>query len=1001
VNTFGLVLGGAITGLQYGLLAIGLVLVYRASRFVNFAHSQIGAIGSLALARLVLDAGVPYFVALPLALAFGGLTGIVVERLVIQRLFDASRLVLLIATIGVTQLLFVLTGTQGGPLLGLLVGILAYLGVLARWRSELPAGRQGIVVRLAIAAVTVSISEALTALPFLREPLVLQSKLTYPLPFDGRLQVGKTFLSSAQILTMILAPAIAIALTAFFAYTQTGRNIRAAASNPEAARLAGISVRRVSLIVWVLAGVLSTLAAILVAPGKSTLDTSALGPDLLIRGLAAALIAGMTDFRVAFAAGVGLGIIEEEALRHFSFTGRADLSVFLVLGIGILVRGPALAKGVRGGDDALSRERSLPPLRERVQDLHLARNLGRYGWLVLFGILALLPQLHGLATQSQAQNLTLILSFAIVGLSLTLLTGWAGQLSLGHFAFLGIGAYTAAELASRHVALPLVLLLCALNTGITAVGVGFQALRFRGLFLAVATLSFAVVAPSWAFRQGTYGEKNTGYGTILIADVRLPFYGSLESKRGLYYVTLVVLGLCVAALVSLRRSNIGRSLIAVRDNENAASSHGLTPASVKILALFLSGCLAGIGGALWGSAQTNFTPTAFAPALSLTMVAITIVGGLGSIEGPIIGAFLVFGWPYLIPGQNTAVNQALSAGVLLMVVLLFVPDGVASLLARGRAAILAFIERGLPERPFGAVQGADPLVVTGAGIRFGGLQALLDVDLLVRPGEIVGLIGGNGAGKSTLMNIVSGHLAADSGSVVVFGQDVTGLAPEFRPGLGLARTFQDAQLYPGLTVRETVMVALDRTSRTGTLSALLGAPWMLSAEKVKRAQADEVLARVGLSHRADALVSELSTGMRRLCDIAVVSATRPGLILLDEPTAGIAQREVEQFAPLLRSLRDDLGCAILIVEHDVPLMVSLCDRLYALESGTVLTSGAPTQVVADPRVVAAYLGGDVAAIDRSGGRTPPPAVSAGRAKVPRKKPTAARPPTRTRKAPAS
>jgi ABC-type branched-subunit amino acid transport system ATPase component len=220
------------------------------------------------------------------------------------------------------------------------------------------------------------------------------------------------------------------------------------------------------------------------------------------------------------------------------------------------------------------------------------------------------------------------------------------------------------------------------------------------------------------------------------------------------------------------------------------------------------------------------------------------------------------------------------------------------------------------------------------------------------------------------MSCVSGHLVPDRGSIEVFGQEVAGLAPEYRPHLSLARTFQDARLYPGLTVLETVLVALDRTDRSGTLAALVSAPWVRLHEGTKRQRAAALLERVGLEGRQHTLVSELSTGMRRLLDIATVIAGAPKLVLLDEPTAGIAQREVEQFAPLLRSLRDELGCSIVVVEHDMPLLLSLCDRVYCLENGAVLTHGTPTEVSTDPRVVASYLGTTPAAVERSTARRP-------------------------------
>ena len=909
----GIVLLGVTVGLQYGLLAVGLVLVYRASRFVNFAHGQMGVIASALLARLVLDGHVPYLVALLLSLVAGALTGVVIERLVVQKLFNASRLTLLIATIGVAQLLF--AATSAGPL---------------------------------------------------KENGPKLAAKGYPVPFHFNITLSGVVVNSSQVVTLIVAPLIAVGLYLFFARTHMGKAIRAASANPESARLAGIDVRRVSLLVWVVAGVLAGLTAILQAPSAPTIDLSRIGPSLLMRGLAAALLAGMADFRLAFGAGVLLGVVEQVALYNFHGGGVADISVAAFLLVAIALRGRALGRTARRGDDLLATERSRRALSARLAQVSVARNLGRYGWaaLALIGLVA--PVLPGLHTQEKAQALILIVSFAIVGLSLTLLTGWAGQASLGHFALLGVGAYTAARVDAHHWAVPALLLLAGLVTAGVAVLVGLPALRFRGLFLAATTLAFALAAQSWLFLKGWVGQAQTGNASALSA--RLPWVGELRTERALYYVALVVLALVVLGLRALRASAVGRALVAVRDNEPTAASHGLTPSSVKVVALALSGLLAGVAGGLWALATHNWSYQVFTPTMSLTMLALAIVGGLGTLEGPILGAVAVFFWPYLLPDQNTAVNLIIASGVGVLVILLFLPGGLASLVERGRARFLRWLEAGLPERPFGPQPDAEPLTASGVSIRFGGLQALEDVSVRVGRGEIVGLIGGNGAGKSTLMNCISGHLRASSGRIVVFGQDVTGLAAEYRPFLSLARSFQDAWLYPGLTVLETVLVAFDRTDRSGAVGALVGAPWVRVAERRKRQVAMRALERVGLADRADTLVGELSTGMRRLCDLATVIVAEPGLVLLDEPTSGIAQREVEAFAPLLRSLRDDLGCAILIVEHDVPLVMSLSDRVYCLESGRIISEGTPDEVRADPAVIASYLGTEAAAIERSGGR---------------------------------
>jgi ABC-type branched-subunit amino acid transport system ATPase component len=266
-----------------------------------------------------------------------------------------------------------------------------------------------------------------------------------------------------------------------------------------------------------------------------------------------------------------------------------------------------------------------------------------------------------------------------------------------------------------------------------------------------------------------------------------------------------------------------------------------------------------------------------------------------------------------------------------------------------------------------ALNASLPLVVHDVSVHFGGVVAVDAASIEVRPGEIVGLIGTNGAGKTTLMNVVSGIIRPQRGSVQVFGNDVTALPPDFRTAFGLSRSFQDASLFGGLTVTETIQVALAHRNKVGMVSAMLWAPWVRQNERRTRKAADDIIDRFGLRGWADIRTSELSTGTRRICDLAAQVAAKPKVLLLDEPTAGVAQREAEAFGPLLRKIRDELDCSILIVEHDMPLLMGLCDRVYALEAGQVITEGTPEEIRNDSRVVASYLGTEESAIARSGG----------------------------------
>jgi ABC-type branched-subunit amino acid transport system ATPase component len=310
------------------------------------------------------------------------------------------------------------------------------------------------------------------------------------------------------------------------------------------------------------------------------------------------------------------------------------------------------------------------------------------------------------------------------------------------------------------------------------------------------------------------------------------------------------------------------------------------------------------------------------------------------------------------------------AGAGLVVIPLLYPRGIAGLGQQLWERFLDSVAAGLARRHRGATP--DPLVVNRVSVSFGGLTALDGVDLTVGPGEIVGLIGPNGSGKTTLLNIVGGQIAPDTGSVIVLGEDVSGLRPELRHGFGLSRSFQDAHLFPGLTVLEAVQVVLERRRKVGVVSSMLAAPWVRAADRDTRGEASRILSTMGLTRYATVLMAQLSTGTRRIADLAMQVAARPKVLLLDEPTAGVAQRDAEAFGPLLRNIRQELDCAILIVEHDMPLLMDLCDRIYALEAGHVLAQGTPPEVRANRAVIASYLGADSIAVQRTGQRTRQP-----------------------------
>jgi branched-chain amino acid transport system ATP-binding protein len=257
------------------------------------------------------------------------------------------------------------------------------------------------------------------------------------------------------------------------------------------------------------------------------------------------------------------------------------------------------------------------------------------------------------------------------------------------------------------------------------------------------------------------------------------------------------------------------------------------------------------------------------------------------------------------------------------------------------------------------------LAVSNISVGFGGVQALRDVDLTVAADEIVGIIGPNGAGKTTLFDVISGFLRPDVGRVELGGEEVTSLSPDGRARLGLARSFQNARLFPSLTVRETIAVALERRANRSAIEAMVWSPRKRRSERLIAARVDDLVEMLGLEAYADKFVGELSTGTRRAVDVACIMAASPKLLLLDEPSSGLAQVETEELGPVLTRVARDAGCAMLIIEHDLPLVTSVSDRLIAMELGSVITTGKPADVVKDERVLSSYLSASEDVLARS------------------------------------
>ncbi|MBL7497363.1 ATP-binding cassette domain-containing protein [Frankia sp. CNm7] len=924
---------GAVTGLVIGLLAVGIVLVYRSTRVINFAVANMGLVGSVLFALLVVRYNVPYWVGLPISLLAGAVFGAVVELVVVRRLFTAPRVIVLVATIGVSQLALMIV----------------------------------------------------TAYPDLKD----YADRSYPVPWGGRWSpLSGLQVTGAQISILVVVPLITTLLALFLSRTVLGKTVKASADNPELARLRGINPKIVSAVVWTVAGFIGTLCLILISAQNASLaQITTLGPTTLLRALAAAVLARMASLRVALAAGVGLGI--GQSFIQFNWLDQPGLTDAVIL---LLVLGAVffVSRGRETETSSFSFAPKVRPIPERLREMWWVRHLERAPLLVL-GLSALFLPL--VITQPSRHLLyTIIMAYAICATSITILTGWAGQLSLGQMAFAGLGALTTAtlgrglrlEIGSVTVAVnplpfPAAVLTAAVLTAALAAVIGTGALRVRGLLLAVSTFAFAIAAEQFLYRREIFHDEGSTTASLTRDSV---FGLDVSSQRAYYYVVLTVLAVVLAVVARLRRSGIARTTIGVRDNPAAAAAYTVVGTGVKLRAFALAGGLAGLGGSLLAGAvqAVPYTDRYFLSNDSLVLVSIVVIGGLGSVYGPVLGSLWVIGLPSFMP--NNELVPLLTSSLGLLILLLYFPGGLIQVGYAARDAVLAWADRRLGEAPpvktvtsaavvlthgtrDPAPAGQPVLTVQDVRVRFGGRAAVDGVSLEVMPDEIVGLIGTNGAGKSTLMNAIGGFAPA-TGTVTLLGQDVSRSSPEKRARAGLGRTFQAATLFPELTVRQTVQVALEARIRTGFLATALHLPHTFRAERAKRAEANELIDFLGLGRYADAFIADLSTGTRRIVELAGLLALDARVLCLDEPTAGVAQRETEAFGPLLQEIRRELGAAILVIEHDMPLVMGISDRVYCLEIGRVIASGPPDAVRGDPKVIASYLGTDERAIQRSG-----------------------------------
>ncbi|MFZ6005337.1 MAG: ABC transporter permease subunit [Actinomycetota bacterium] len=1252
---------GAVTGSLSALVAMGIVLVYRANRIVNFAQGSLGAVAAVLAASLIVSQGWNFWVAAAVGLLAAAAIGALVEVAFIRRFTKSPRLVLTVATIGIAQLCD------------------AFALVLPRFFD--------------------------------------MKDIPQPEPIEFTFEWHPVVFNGGHLLIIGVVPMVVVALALFFRRSRVGIAVRAASESSDRAALLGIPVKRINTLVWIVAASLAGLATLLRLPIQGVPIGSVLGPVLLFRALAAAVIGRMENLPVTFGAAVILGIVQQAVLFETNNSFVSDAVLFGAIIVALLVQKGGVERARLTGVSSWAALKEVRPIPRELRPLREVR----YTVIGLTTVVALALIVVPLGWTPSRVNLFAVgVISAIIMCSLLIITGFAGQISLGHLAIVGFSAAVAGSMAQDGKEFFSTILVAGLVGSAVAFAIGVPALRISGPFFAVTSLGFAVATGTFflnaEYFPGLVPEPNV---RILRPVIFNKF--DLESEYAYYYFVLFVFVVASAMVWRIRTSRTGRAIVANRDNTRAAQAYGISSAKAQLSAFALSGFIAGIAGGLYVYHQHRLPDTLLQAESSMLLLAIAIVGGLGSLPGAMIGAaYLTF----LNFSAFTArpESQLLASGVGVLLILMFLPSGLGGLfynmrdrllraLARARGVVVpslladvrvldeesdlvqdveresqvsrpsadplllvrdldvsygrtqvlfgvdfhvergeivallgtngagkstllsaiaglaeagrgevvfdgkditgdqptetvskgvvfmpggkgvfptltvgenlhlatwlftgrsglvlqklpaglrgplarlaapltrllrrasagasslsdsvrrllrlapragassrvapdpvyaaqvteqvlemfpilrerldqkagnlsggeqqmltlaqafilrpkllmidelslglapviveqllgivreihrkgttivlveqsvnvaitladraVFLEKGevrfdgptadLLERPeiLRAVflegaskatgQGGEPsrngatraayepvcehcgrehpvaLHVDGLSVNFGGVQAVRDVSFSIREGQILGIIGPNGAGKTTVLDLISGFITASTGRVVVNGADVTDLPPDARAALGLGRSFQDARLFSSMTVRQTIATALERHIEVrDPFAAMLLSPAVAASEKAVDEEVTRLIDLMRLGAYADKFVGELSTGTRRIVDLACTLAHGPSVLLLDEPSSGIAQRETEALGPVLIDIRDQTGAAMVVIEHDMPLICGISDELLALELGAVVAQGTPDAVIHDPRVIEGYLGGDQAVIHRSG-----------------------------------
>jgi sulfate-transporting ATPase len=904
-SLLGLGSGGVFAG-----LALTLVITYRSSGVINFATGSIALYTAYTYAflrrgqLLIPLPWLPQYINLGTPLGFA----------------PAALLSLLLAAlVGGLLCLLVFRPLQDAPPLARAV---ASLGVL-------------------------TVTEGLLALRLGTQPVAVDA--IFPV---RRWALGSLVVLSDRFYLAVTVVALTLVLAAAYKYARFGLATRAAAESQVGAYVSGISPDRVALLNWMASAAIAGVAGILIAP------ITPLEPDtytlFIVPALAAAVVGRFKYLVPTVLAGLLIGMLQSLATAlayRYTWlpqTGLAELVPLIVVIVALVVVGAGIP--VRGG--LIRQQLGHAP---RPRSLTIPAIAG-----TLVGVVALL-------VTSGTWRAGVIGTFiaAIIGLSLVVVTGYAGQVSLAQLSLAGVAAFTLSGLTeSWHIPFPFSPLLASLVATVVGVLVGLPALRLRGLTLGVVTLAFAYAIDAIWFR-------NTSIVSTDGAPVTQPSIFGLDLSVGTggAFPRLQFGLLCLAILVAvawgvarMRMSSLGSAMLAVRANERSAAGAGVNVVRIKILSFAIASFIAGLGGCLLSYRLGVVTDSSFTALQGLSLLSVAYLAGLTSVWGGINAGILASAGIVFV-ALSLAVDLGnwfpVISGLGLILTLIFHPEGLASvghaaaerparaansLLDRVRARIPVTVTRPAWPRTRAREVRADTstaagpaLEVAGLTVRYGGVTAVSDVSLRVPAGAVVGLIGPNGAGKTSVIDAITGF-AAHAGTVHVAGTDTGSMAPHLGVRAGLARTFQALDLYDDLTVEENVSVAASTISPGERHSAITRA-----------------LYSVGINELRNRPASDLSQGERQLVSIARASASDPRVLLLDEPAAGLDTAETRRIGERIRDISRS-GTGVLLVDHDVDLVLGVCDYVYVLEFGSVIANGTPEDIRADPVVARAYLG---------------------------------------------